>query len=202
MTEALQIPTLPVHAHEAEIIEAVRNHQVVVLEGPTGSGKTTQLPQMLLKAGITHKTIGMTQPRRIAAVSVSWRIAAELGVEVGDQVGYTIRFDDQSTEQTRIRVMTDGILLQEARETPDFDTYGVIIIDEAHERSLNIDFLLGLLHRAVRNRSDLRIVISSATIDPEHFIRFFGAVGTSVPKLSINARPHPVDIRYEVPASS
>lgn len=190
------------YAHADEILDAVRRHQVVVIEGPTGSGKTTQLPQMLLEAGVTERVIGLTQPRRIAAVSVCWRIAEEQGVEVGQEVGYTIRFDDQSSDATRVRVMTDGILLQEARETPDFDDYGVIIIDEAHERSLNIDFLLGLLHRAVRNRADLRVIISSATIDPGQFVRFFDGLGTAVPQVAIDARPHPVEIRYEVPRSS
>ncbi len=193
---------LPVYASEHDILDAVRHHQVVVIEGPTGSGKTTQLPQMLLRAGITNKTIGLTQPRRIAATSVCWRIAAEMGVEVGAEVGYSIRFDDCSSAATRIRVMTDGILLQQAREQHDFDDYGIIIIDEAHERSLNIDFLLGLLHRAVRARADLRVVISSATIDPEHFIAFFAGIGTQVPRVHIDARPHPVEIRYEVPRSS
>lgn len=194
--------TLPVYAGEAAIIDAVRNHQVVVIEGPTGSGKTTQLPQMIREAGITDKVIGLTQPRRIAAISVCWRIAEEQGCEVGTDVGYTIRFDDKSSGATKIKVMTDGILLQHAREQPEFDDYGVIIIDEAHERSLNIDFLLGLLHRSVCARADLRVIISSATIDPEHFVRFFDGVGTTVPKVHIDARPHPVEIRYEVPRSS
>ncbi|MCO4760299.1 MAG: ATP-dependent RNA helicase [Myxococcales bacterium] len=194
--------TLPVYASEDALLDAVRHHQVVVVEGPTGSGKTTQLPQMLREAGITEKLIGLTQPRRIAAISVCWRIADEQGCEVGDDVGYTIRFDDQSSPATKIRVMTDGILLQHAREQPDFDDYGVIIIDEAHERSLNIDFLLGLLHGAVRKRADLRVIISSATIDPEHFVRFFSGIGTAVPRVHIDARPHPVSIQYNVPRSS
>ncbi len=185
---------LPAWRHRDEVVYAVRNHQVVIVEGPTGSGKTTQLPQMLLEAGLGAGGIAMTQPRRIAAVSIAWRIAAEMGVRVGQEVGYAIRFDDCSSDATQVRVMTDGILLQEARSDPDFERYGVLIIDEAHERTLNIDLTLGLLHLALRRRADLRLVISSATLDPGRFQRFFAGLGRDVPAVHIDARPHPVDI--------
>lgn len=189
---------LPVYSHEAEIVAAVRHHQVVVIEGPTGCGKTTQIPQMLLRAGITELAIGVTQPRRIAAVSVAWRIAAEQDVAVGAEVGYKIRFDDKTGERTRIQVMTDGILLQEARNDPDFARYGVLMIDEAHERTLNIDFILGLLHGVLQRRPDLRVVVSSATLQPERFVQFFRRTTPDhqVPVVTIDARPHPVEITY------
>jgi len=188
--------SLPVYDHADAIADAVRRHQVVVIEGPTGSGKTTQVPQIIADAGITDRMIGVTQPRRIAAVSVAWRMAAEREGEVGDEVGYAIRFDDTTSDKTRIKVMTDGILLQEARSDHDFDRYGVIIVDEAHERTLNIDFTLGLLFRALKGRADLRVVVSSATLQPELFQRFFAGLGTPVPVVSIDARPHPVNIDY------
>ena len=184
---------LPVYAHERELLDALKHHPVVVVEGPTGSGKTTQIPQMLLRAGIQGR-IGMTQPRRIAAVSVAWRIAEEQNVAVGEEVGYAIRFDDRTSDNTRIKVMTDGILLQEAQRDRMLSDYDVIIIDEAHERSLNIDFALGLLHGLLRIRHDLRVVVSSATLQPETFIRFFGDLGEDVPVVRIDARPFPVEI--------
>lgn len=187
---------LPVYTQHDALIEAIRHHQVVVVEGPTGCGKTTQLPAMLLRAGMTDKCIAVTQPRRIAAVSVAWRIAEETAATLGREVGYAIRFDDQSGPDTRIRLCTDGILLQEARFAPDFDRYGIIVVDEAHERSLNIDFLLGLLHDAVLRRADLRVVVSSATIDPGRFVRFFEDVLGPVPVVRIDARPHPVTMQY------
>lgn len=187
---------LPAHRHAAEIVDAVRRHQVVVVEGPTGSGKTTQVPQLLADAGITDLMIGVTQPRRIAAVSVAWRIAAERDVELGQEVGYAIRFDDKTSDKTQIKIMTDGLLLQEARTDHDFGRYGVIIVDEAHERTLNIDFTLGLLQRALLRRADLRVVVSSATLDPRLFQRFFGGLGKEVPLVSIDSRPFPVDIRW------
>ncbi len=184
---------LPVYAHERELLDALKRHPVVIVEGPTGSGKTTQIPQMLLRAGIQGR-IGMTQPRRIAAVSVAWRIAEEQNVAIGDEVGFAIRFDDRTGPRTRIKVMTDGILLQEAQRDRLLSDYDVIVIDEAHERSLNIDFALGLLHGLLKIRHDLRVVISSATLQPETFIRFFGDLGEDVPVVRIDARPFPVDI--------
>ncbi len=188
---------LPIYEHAYEIAETIRSHQVVVVEGPTGSGKTTQLPRILLRAGVGGPgRIGVTQPRRIAAVSVAWRIAAEEGVECGAEVGYTIRFDDSTSEDTVIKVMTDGILLQELRTDRDLSAYDVLIIDEAHERSLNIDFTLGLLREVLERRRDLRVIVSSATLDPVMFQRFFEGLGQPVPLLQIAARTHPVDIVY------
>jgi ATP-dependent helicase HrpA len=193
--------TLPIYACEADIVRALTDHRVLILEGPTGSGKTTQLPKMLRRAMVTDKLIGVTQPRRIAAVSVAWRIADELGVKIGEEVGYAIRFDDQTSRKTEIKLMTDGILLQEARTDPDFSRYGVIIVDEAHERTLNIDVTLGLLHRALQRRSDLRVVVSSATLQPLVFQRYFERFMTDVPVVRIDARPFPVDILHR-PARS
>ncbi|MSP91481.1 MAG: ATP-dependent RNA helicase [Myxococcales bacterium] len=185
------------HRYATELVEAVRRNQAVVLTGPTGCGKTTQLPQMLLRAGLTDLRIAVTQPRRIAAVSVAARIAKEQGVEVGAEVGYTIRFDDRTTHgTTRIQLMTDGILLQIARGSPDFDDYGVIVIDEAHERTLNIDFALGLLREALTRRADLRVVVSSATLRPETFVQFFEGVGARVPVVHVDARPFPVEVKW------
>ncbi|MBM4344708.1 MAG: ATP-dependent RNA helicase [Deltaproteobacteria bacterium] len=183
---------LPIYAAHDALIDAIRSHQVTVVVGPTGCGKTTQLPQMLLRAGLTDKVIGVTQPRRLAAVSVAWRVAEEQGVTCGAEVGYCIRFDDLSGPDTRLRIMTDGILLQEARSDPHWSRYGVLVIDEAHERSLNIDFTLGLLHEALRFRPDLRVVVSSATLQPQKFVEFFGDVCPHVPVVSIEARPYPV----------
>jgi HrpA-like RNA helicase len=188
---------LPIYRFEQELVEAIRHHQVVVVAGPTGCGKTTQLPQMLLRAGLTDRCIGVTQPRRLAAVSVAWRIAEEQGVTCGREVGYAIRFDDCSGNDTRIRLMTDGILLQEAHWDANWERYGVLVIDEAHERSLNIDFALGLLHDALKSRPDLRVVVSSATIDPKRFVSFFQDIAPVVPVVSIDARPYPVDLVWK-----
>ena len=190
-----QSRALPVYACERQLLDALKHHPVVVVEGPTGSGKTTQIPQILLRAGVAGR-IGMTQPRRIAAVSVAWRIAAEQGVTVGEEVGFAIRFDDQTGPRTRVKVMTDGILLQEAQRDPLLADYDVIVIDEAHERSLNIDFALGLLHGILRQRRDLRVVVSSATLQPETFIQFFGNLGEDVPVVRIDARPFPVTVQW------
>lgn len=194
--------SLPIHAHAEAILEAVRRNRVVVIEGPTGSGKTTQLPRILKRGGFGAKGIvGVTQPRRIAAVSVAWRIAQEEGVELGAEVGYAIRFDDQTGPRTRIKIMTDGILLQEARSDATFGAYEVLVVDEAHERSLNIDFTLGLLHRALERRPDLRVVVSSATLEPELFQRFFREVAGDVPLLSIAGRTFPVKLHHRPPPS-
>ena len=199
--ESASTPTLPIYAHADELLETITKHRVVIVEGPTGSGKTTQLPRMLLKAGIgLPSLIGVTQPRRIAAVSVAARIAQEEQVALGEEVGYAIRFDDNTSSRTQLKVMTDGILLEEARHDADFSAYGVLIIDEAHERSLNIDFTLGLLHRALEHRDDLKVIISSATMNPEVFQRYFSFKGTPAPLVSIKSRPYPVDISY-VPVS-
>lgn len=189
--------SLPIYRYESDIVRALTDHRVLVLEGPTGSGKTTQLPKILQRAMVTDQPIGMTQPRRIAAVSVAWRIAEELKVQIGDEVGYAIRFDDSTSNKTVIKVMTDGILLQEARTDPDFSRYGVIVVDEAHERTLNIDVTLGLLHRALTRRKDLRVVVSSATLQPLLFQRYFESAVGHVPVVSIDARPYPVEILYK-----
>ena len=187
---------LPIYACEAEIVDAIRHHQVVVVEGPAGTGKTTQLPRMLRRAGLVPRRMGITQPRRIAAVSVAWRIAQEEKVNLGEEVGYAIRFDDCTSPQTAIKVMTDGILLQEARGDNELSAYDVLMVDEAHERSLNIDFTLGLLHRVLARRHDLRVVISSATLYPGHFQRFFKSVAGEVPLVSVPSRTYPLDIQY------
>lgn len=178
------------------LVDAIRRHQVVVVEGPTGSGKTTQLPRILYHAGITDRVIGVTQPRRIAATSVAHRIAQEEGLEVGGLVGHSIRFDDQTSAATRIKIMTDGILLEEARHDRDFEAYGVLMVDEAHERTLNIDVTLGLLARALSRRADLRVIVASATLDPGLFVRFFAHLGAEVPVVRIDSRPYPVQIEY------
>ncbi|MBI5607694.1 MAG: ATP-dependent RNA helicase [Deltaproteobacteria bacterium] len=191
-----QAKLLPIAACEQELVETIRRNQVTVVVGPTGCGKTTQLPQMLLRAGLAEKAICVTQPRRIAAVSVAWRVAAELGVECGREVGYCIRFDDCSGPDTRLRIVTDGILLQEAHFDANWQRYSVIVIDEAHERTLNIDFALGLLHEALLARPDLRVVISSATLNPQKFVDFFSDVAGRVPVVEIPSRPHPVQIQY------
>lgn len=188
--------SLPIYAHEEEIVEAVRNHRVVVVEGETGSGKTTQLPRILLKADLAGGQIGITQPRRIAAVSVARRIAQEEGVTLGEEIGYAIRFDDKTSRRTLVKIMTDGILLQEVRSDSLFEHYGVVMVDEAHERSLNIDLTLGLLYQALKKNPDLRVIISSATLKPEEFQAYFkGAVG-DVPAISVSGRAYPVDIDY------
>ncbi|MEQ8844739.1 MAG: ATP-dependent RNA helicase HrpA [Phycisphaerales bacterium] len=187
---------LPVLEARGQIEEAIRENQVVVICGETGSGKTTQLPKICLNLGRgAGGLIGHTQPRRIAARSVSARIAEELGVELGGLVGYQVRFDERHGEDTAIKVMTDGVLLAETQRDRWLDKYDTIIVDEAHERSLNIDFLLGYLKRLMPRRPDLRIIITSATIDPERFSHHF----EDAPILEVSGRTYPVDIRYEPP---
>jgi ATP-dependent helicase HrpA len=184
---------LPVSQVRAEISDAIRDHQVVVLAGETGSGKTTQLPKILLELGrgVTG-LIGHTQPRRIAARAVAERVAEELGTEVGDLVGYTVRFHDQTAASSLIKVMTDGILLAELSRDRTLSAYDTIVIDEAHERSLTIDFLLGYLKQLLPQRPDLKVVITSATIDPERFSKHFD----DAPILEVSGRTYPVDVRY------
>ncbi len=195
MTEITQ---LPIYKHQQEINDALASHQVIVVQGPTGCGKTTQLPRILLRNPMITGRIGLTQPRRIAAVSVSMRIAQEIGCELGGEVGYAIRFDDKTSEDTIVKVMTDGILLQESRSDQTYEQYQVIIIDEAHERSLNIDLAMGLLKLALEKRPELRVIISSATIRAETFQRYFSKTGdgSDVPLISIQARTYPVEIEY------
>lgn len=184
---------LPIVAEREAIIAAIKEHQVVVIAGDTGSGKTTQIPKMCLEAGRGDgRFIGCTQPRRIAATSIAARVADELG-ELGSLVGYKIRFRNQTSAATRIKFMTDGILLAEAQGDRRLAAYDTIIIDEAHERSLNIDFLLGIMQRILQRRPDLKLIITSATIDTEKFSKAFG----NAPIIEVSGRTYPVDIRYQ-----
>ena len=188
---------LPVSARRDDIAAAIRDHQVVIVAGETGSGKTTQLPKICLELGRGlgsaggGKLIGHTQPRRIAARSVAERIAEELGTELGDVVGYQVRFTDRTSKASRIKLMTDGILLAELQRDRDLRRYDTIIIDEAHERSLNIDFLLGYLKRLLPRRPDLKVIITSATIDVDRFAAHFDA-----PVVEVSGRTYPVEVRY------
>ena len=190
---------MPISARREEIVAALRAHPVVIVAGETGSGKTTQLPKMCLealRAGTAARTgqrIGCTQPRRVAALSVSRRVAEELGVTWGREVGCKIRFGDDTGRDTRIKFMTDGILLAEVQSDPLLRAYSTLIIDEAHERSLNIDFLLGYLQGLLRRRPrDLKVVITSATIDTAAFSAAFGGA----PVIEVSGRLFPVEIRY------
>ena len=184
---------LPVTAAKDEIAEAIRDNQVVIIAGETGSGKTTQLPKICLDLGLgIDGLIGHTQPRRIAARTVAERIADELDEELGNTIGYQVRFTAQVAESTRVKVMTDGILLSELSRDKLLRDYEVIIIDEAHERSLNIDFLLGYLREVLDRRPDLKVIITSATIDPESFSAHFD----DAPIISVEGRTFPVEVRY------
>jgi ATP-dependent helicase HrpA len=187
---------LPITTRREEIVDAIRRHPVVVIAGETGSGKTTQIPKMCLEAGLgVRALIGCTQPRRVAAVSISQRIAEELRVGWGREVGCKIRFDDRSGADTYIKLMTDGILLAETQGDPTLADYDCIIIDEAHERSLNIDFLLGHLKNLLAKRNDLKLVITSATIDTGAFSRAFG----DAPVIEVSGRTFPVEVEYRPP---
>jgi ATP-dependent helicase HrpA len=194
----LSYPDLPVSERRAEIAAAIRDHQVVIVAGETGSGKTTQLPKICLELGRgSHGLIGHTQPRRLAARTVAQRIADELHVPLGDLVGYSVRFTDQVSERTRIRLMTDGILLAEIPRDRRLQRYDTLIVDEAHERSLNIDFLLGYLHGLLPRRPELKLIITSATIEPERFAAHFAdASGVPAPIVEVSGRTYPVEIRY------
>ncbi len=189
---------LPVSARRADIAAAIAGHQVVVVAGETGSGKTTQLPKILLDLGRGRAgQIGHTQPRRIAARSVAERIAFELGVPLGSAVGYQVRFTDESGDDTLVKVMTDGVLLAQIQRDPMLWRYDTLIIDEAHERSLNIDFLLGYLTRLLPRRPDLRLIITSATIDSARFAAHYAdSSGTPAPVVEVTGRTYPVEIRY------
>lgn len=181
---------LPVSERRAEIMAAIRDHQVVVIAGATGSGKTTQIPKMCLELGRT--SIAHTQPRRIAARAVAERISEELGVELGGLVGYQVRFTDKAGADTKIKVMTDGILLNALQRQRNLENYDTIIIDEAHERSLNIDFLLGYLKQLLPKRPDLKVIVTSATIDPESFSKHFN----DAPIIEVSGRTFPIEVRY------
>ena len=188
---------LPIMSHRDEIVSALSQHQVIVVAGETGSGKSTQLPKICLDAGYGIRgLIGHTQPRRIAARSVAARIAEELESPLGQTVGYKIRFNDKTNEKTYIKLMTDGILLAEAAGDRFLEQYEVIILDEAHERSLNIDFLLGILHGLLQKRPELKLIITSATIDAERFGEHFGTTEASAPVIQVEGRTYPVELRY------
>jgi ATP-dependent helicase HrpA len=186
-------PELPVSQRKDDLLAAIRDHQVVVVAGETGSGKTTQLPKICLELGrgVTG-LIGHTQPRRIAARAVAERIAEELGTPLGTTVGYKVRFTDTSSDDTLVKVMTDGILLAEIQNDRELLAYDTIILDEAHERSLNIDFILGYLKQLLPRRPDLKLVITSATIDPQRFSEHFDGA----PVVEVSGRTYPVDVRY------
>ena len=187
---------LPIFAKKGEIIEAIERHPVIVVSGETGSGKTTQLPQYCLAAGRgIDGLIGCTQPRRIAATTVSRRIAEEMGQKHGEAVGYKIRFKDRTRKDGYIKIMTDGILLAETQGDRHLSAYDTIIVDEAHERSLNIDFILGILQTLVKKRNDLKLIITSATIDTEKFSKAFG----NAPVIEVSGRMYPVDVQYLSP---
>ena len=187
-------PDLPITARKDEIVAAIRANQVVVIAGETGSGKTTQIPKMCLEAGLgLEAKIGCTQPRRVAALSISRRIAEELNVGWGREVGCKIRFDDRSSPQTYIKLMTDGILLAETQGDPELAEYNAIILDEAHERSLNIDFLLGHLKGLLARRKDLKLIVTSATIDTQAFSRHFD----DAPIIEVSGRLYPVEVQYQ-----
>lgn len=202
---AVGYPDLPVSARRDEIAAAIKAHQVVVVAGETGSGKTTQLPKICLELGRGIRgTIGHTQPRRLAARTVAQRIADELGSPLGDVVGYAVRFTDRVSDRTLIKLMTDGILLAELERDRRLLRYDTLIIDEAHERSLNIDFLLGYLRELLPRRPDLKVIITSATIEPERFAAHFAGTG-GAPIVEVSGRSYPVEIRYrplEVPVAS
>src|SRR5919202_2911761 len=186
-------PDLPVSKARDELAEAIEHHQVVIVAGETGSGKTTQLPKICLELGRgVRGLIGHTQPRRIAARTVAERIAEELSTEVGQTVGYTVRFTDEVGPTTLVKLMTDGILLAEIQRDRMLTRYDTIIVDEAHERSLNIDFILGYLKQLLPRRPDLKAIVTSATIDPERFSRHFD----DAPIVEVSGRTYPVEVRY------
>jgi HrpA-like helicases len=190
---SIDFPTLPISEKRDQIAELIKKHQVIILCGETGSGKTTQLPKICLALGRGLKgQIGHTQPRRLAAVSVAQRIADELKVEVGQAVGYKIRFQGKEKDQTLIKLMTDGILLAEIKSDPFLSRYDTLILDEAHERSLNIDFLLGYMKWLLPKRPDLKLIVTSATIDPERFSKHFN----NAPIINVSGRTYPVEMRY------
>src|SRR3569833_1090224 len=186
-------PALPITAHRSEVIEAIRRNPVIVLCGATGSGKSTQLPKLCLEAGRgVAGVIGHTQPRRIAARAPARRPAAAPGPPAGGAIGYKVRFNDRTGPNCRVKLMTDGILLKELESDRKLRRYDTLIIDEAHERSLNIDLLLGVLKRLLPQRPELRLIVTSATIDPGKFAAFFGGA----PVIEVSGRSYPVEVRY------
>ena len=194
----LQYPdSLPITGRRDELLAAIRDHQVVVVAGETGSGKSTQLPKLCLELGRgVEGLIGHTQPRRVAARTIAERVADELGSSVGQDVAYSVRFDDRVREGTLVRVMTDGILLAELHRDRDLRRYDTLIIDEAHERSLNVDFILGYLSQLLPRRPHLKVIVTSATIDTARFARHFGRDGADAPVVEVTGRTYPVEVRY------
>jgi ATP-dependent helicase HrpA len=208
LTSALHLEfpeTLPVSARRHEIEAALREHQVIIVCGETGSGKTTQLPKIALamgrgkcnaRPGERGRLIGHTQPRRIAASSVAKRMAEELKTPLGEVVGYKVRFQDRLSREASVKLMTDGILLAETQTDPDLDAYDTLIIDEAHERSLNIDFLLGYIRQLLPRRPDLKVIVTSATIDAERFADYFASAKGPAPVIMVSGRTYPVEVRW------
>ncbi|OBI74340.1 ATP-dependent RNA helicase HrpA [Mycobacterium sp. E740] len=198
---AITYPDLPVSERRDEIAKAISENQVVIVAGETGSGKTTQLPKICLELGRgVRGTIGHTQPRRLAARTVAQRIADELGSPLGDTIGYTVRFTDQASDRTLVKLMTDGILLAEIQRDRRLLRYDTLILDEAHERSLNVDFLLGYLRELLPRRPDLKVIVTSATIEPGRFAKHFGGAENvpsgGAPVVEVSGRTYPVEIRY------
>ncbi|MET3903699.1 ATP-dependent RNA helicase HrpA [Paenarthrobacter sp. 4246] len=198
MTLHISYPAeLPVSERREDLMAAIAANQVTIIAGETGSGKTTQIPKMCLELGLGDKgLIGHTQPRRLAARTVAERIASELDVEIGQEVGFQVRFTGEVSASTKIKLMTDGILLAEIQRDKLLRKYSTIIIDEAHERSLNIDFILGYIKRILPQRPDLKIIITSATIDPQRFAKHFGSEEDPAPIIEVSGRTYPVEIRY------
>jgi ATP-dependent helicase HrpA len=194
--------SLPVYTHKDVILSALEKHPAIVVESPTGSGKTTQIPVILSEAGYAEKgIIGVTQPRRIAAISVSEFISRQIGKPVGSYIGYKMRFEDRTGPDTRLKILTDGMLLQEMKLDPLLSRYSVIMVDEAHERSLTIDFVLGLLKRVIEARPEFKVIVSSATINAQVFSEYFGDSGDSgpCPIVKIDAQAFPVTLIYDPP---
>ncbi|KAL4125430.1 hypothetical protein PRIC2_009014 [Phytophthora ramorum] len=186
---------LPIYAHRSRIIEAVNGHQVVILVGETGSGKTTQIPQYIWESDRAHARVAITQPRRVAAITVAQRVCEEANRgPLGDAVGYCVRFDDTTSKNTRLKFMTDGMLVREALLSPTLERYSVVVLDEAHERTLQTDILFGIVKRAMRKRKDLKVVVMSATLDVALFRRFFADFEPSV--IQIPGRMFQVDVFY------
>ncbi|WP_432244778.1 ATP-dependent RNA helicase HrpA [Arthrobacter sp. G.S.26] len=198
MTFHISYPAeLPVSERRDDLMAAIAANQVTIIAGETGSGKTTQIPKMCLELGLGENgLIGHTQPRRLAARTVAERIAEELGVDIGQEVGFQVRFTGEVSRNTKVKLMTDGILLAEIQRDKLLRKYNAIIIDEAHERSLNIDFILGYLRRILPQRPDLKVIITSATIDPERFANHFGTPEQPAPIIEVSGRTFPVEIRY------
>ncbi|ASQ29547.1 ATP-dependent helicase [Borrelia miyamotoi] len=190
---------LPIYRYKDELIKNLETNNVLIVESPTGSGKTTQIPRIIYEAGLARVgKIGVTQPRRIATVSIAEYIAKHIGVKLGEEVGYKIRFQEITSSKTKIKLMTDGVLLQELKKDPLLDEYDVIIIDEAHERSLNIDFILGLIKDILNKRDDFKVIISSATINTQVFSKYFN----NAPILNIETITYPVQIIYNPPSTN